>query len=72
MPVSFRVIDTELQFHDDLKKYYDLSCEFQAAHNKLYKSVKYELDIKREPSDIFKTIENAVKKFLIRQIKKAI
>lgn len=41
MPVCFKVIDTELQFHDDLKKYYDLSCEFQAAHNKLYKSAKW-------------------------------
>lgn len=68
MPVNFKVIDTELQFHDDLKKYYDLSCEFQAAHNKLYKSVKYELDIKREPSDVFKTIENAVKQFIAELI----
>ena len=43
MPVSFKVLDTELQFHDDLKKYYDLSCEFQEAHNKLYKSLKGKL-----------------------------
>ena len=68
MPVSFKVLDTELQFHDDLKKYYDLSCEFQAAHAKLYKTVKSDLDIKREPADVFKTIETAVRQFVAELI----
>lgn len=68
MPVSFTVLDTELQFHDDLKKYYDLSCEFQAAHAKLYKTVKSDLDIKREPADVFKTIETAVRQFVAELI----
>lgn len=64
MSVSFKVLNTELQFQDDLKKYYELSCEFQAEHNKLYMSVRRELDIKKEPSDVFKTIETAVKQFI--------
>lgn len=68
MSIFFKVLGTQLEFHDDLKKYYELSCEFQAAHDKLYKSVKHELDIKREPSDIFKTIETAVKQFVAELI----
>lgn len=68
MSVVFTVLNTQLEFHDDLKKYYDLSCEFQAAHAKLYKTVKRDLDIKREPADVFKTIETAVKQFVAELI----
>ena len=35
MPIFFNVLGTQLEFHDDLKKYYELSCEFQAAHDKV-------------------------------------
>lgn len=64
MPVSFKVLDTELQFHDDLKKYYDLSCEFQETHNKLYKSLKGKLSTHKEPTEIFQNIESATKQFI--------
>lgn len=64
MTVSFKVLNAELQFHNDLKKYYELSCEFQAVHDKVYKTVRHSFDVNAEPADIFQIIEAAAKQFV--------
>ena len=64
MSIYFKVLDTQLEFHDDLKKYYELSCEFQAAHDKAYMVVKRSFNIKKEPTEIFQNIETAAKEFI--------
>lgn len=64
MSVSFKVLNAELQFHNDLKKYYELSCEFQAVHDKVYKTVRHSFDVNAEPADIFQIIEAAAKQFV--------
>lgn len=64
MSIYFKVLGTQLEFHDDLKKYYELSCEFQAAHDKVYKAVKSSFNIKKEPTEIFQSIETAAKQFI--------
>ena len=64
MSVFFKVLGTQLEFHDDLKKYYELSCEFQAAHDKMYRTVKNNFNIRKEPADIFQSIETATKQFI--------
>ncbi len=64
MSICFNVLGTQLEFHDDIKKYYELSCEFQAAHDKLYKAVNSSFSIKKEPTDIFQNIETAAKQFI--------
>lgn len=64
MSIYFKVLDTQLEFHDDLKKYYELSCEFQTAHDKIYKVVKSNFNIKKEPAEIFQNIETAAKEFI--------
>lgn len=64
MSVSFDVFDVRLEFHDDLKKYYALSCAFQSAHDDAYKSVKNDLAVKKEPADILKKTEENVKGFV--------
>ena len=64
MSIYFKVLGTQLEFHDDLKKYYELSCEFQAVHDKVYKAVKSSFSIKKEPTEIFQSIETAAKQFI--------
>lgn len=64
MPVCFKIFETQLEFHDDLKKYYALSCEFQAAHDKAHKTVRGSFIARKEPAEIFQSIEAVTKQFV--------
>ena len=64
MSVCFNILDTKIEFHDDLKKYYDLSCEFQTVHDEILKSIKNDLESFKAPTDIFKTIESRTNKYI--------
>lgn len=64
MSITFKVFETKLEFHDDLKKYYELSCEFQAAHDECFKIVENSFNSKQEPFEIFQKIESAFKLFI--------
>lgn len=64
MSITFKVFETKLVFHDDLKKYYELSCEFQAAHDECFKIVENSFNSRQEPFEIFQNIESTSKLFI--------
>ncbi len=64
MAISFNILGTTLSFHNDLRKYYHLSCEFQTVHDKLARKVHIKLNSQKEPSEILSSIENETKKFI--------
>ncbi len=68
MAITFSVLGTQLEFHEDLKKYYALSCEFQAEHGKTAKTVQRDLSTQKEPSAIFEAIEASAKKYIAELI----
>lgn len=70
MSVSFKIFDTTLSFHEDLRKYYDLFYEFQSAHSELDERVDKLFNYQTKPSELLEKIKNECKGFIIKLINK--
>ncbi len=68
MSVVFNVLDTTLEFHDDLKRYYEITSEVQDKHGKLLKRIAKDLSIQKEPSGILSIVETEIKTYIAELI----
>lgn len=65
---SFIVLGEQLEFHDDLKKYYKLSCDFENKRKGLYSRVETAITQQTSPLEILQMIDTDIRKFIDRLI----